>query len=60
MSSHFNNVVTTGNTGTKNVLMWKFALWYLFGIHYSDYGATNYSESKPMYALRERCPQQVL
>ena len=38
--SHFYNAVTTGN-GHKNVL--KFALWYLFSIQSSEYGATTIS-----------------
>ena len=45
--SHFlyvpavSNVVITGNgTGTKNVLKWNRALWFVFSIQSSVYGAT--------------------
>ena len=45
--SHFlyvpavSNVVTTGNgTGTKSVLKWNCALWFVFSIQSSVYGIT--------------------
>ena len=35
------NVVTTGNSmGTKNVFKWNRALWFVFSIQSSVYGAT--------------------